>query len=69
MVVIQHISSIVTEGIRTIYLFIYFCTSFKKKKNPTSNQPKKEFSTLNNQLNAKKLSGEGERRVEVVKDL
>ena len=43
--------------------------SFKKKKNPTSNQPKKEFSTLNNQLNTKKLSGEGERRVEVVKDL
>ena len=43
-------SSIVTEGIKTLF---FFFTNFKKKKstNPTLNKPNKEFSTLNNKLN------------------
>ena len=43
---------------------LLFSTNFKKKRNinPTFNKPKKEFSTLNNQLSTKKLSS-GERSI------
>ena len=52
---IKTFSSIVIEGIKTL-----FFSEIKKKKknkhtNPTFNKSEKEFSTLNNQLSTKKL--------------
>ena len=49
-------SSIVIEGIRTLFSQI---KKSNNNTNPTFNKPKKEFSTLNNQLSTKKFSEGG----------
>ena len=52
---ISVLSSIVIEGTGQ---FGFFLQILKRKKNtfPTFNKPKKEFSTLNDQLSTKNLS-------------
>ena len=53
---IKTFSSIVIEGIKTLFFSEIKKKKQKKKKtNPTFNKSEKEFSTLNNQLSTKKL--------------